>query len=119
MVLPEVLGDDAVGRPDEPDDLLTAAARIRGRSRLGQGVDIDVTLRQKAIEWAALVMGRRRDDTRKRGRRRVAKRRLAQPGPDQRRAAGGSLNLGDRMLENQRREKEDNDRQGERPPMGG
>src|ERR1700704_3746782 len=52
---PEGLGDDAVGRPDEPDDVLTRAARIcRGR-RLCQGVDIYVRLRREAIQRARLV----------------------------------------------------------------
>ena len=65
--LPEGLGDDAVGRPDEPEDLLTAAARIRRVRRLGQDVDRVVPLRRQTIDRAGLVMRQQRRRRRLRG----------------------------------------------------
>src|SRR6266851_2163087 len=117
VVLPEVLGDDAVRRPEEPDDLLTASAGIGGGRRPRQGIDIDV--RRQAICGSTLVMAQRRNRTRLGGRHRIAKSRLAQPGPHERRAAGGYLRLGDRVLECKRRQQKDKHRQGERPAVGG
>lgn len=118
VVLPEGLGDDALGRPDKPDDMLTAAPGIRRARGLRQNVDTVVRLRRQVLLGAALMM-RRRKGRNLRGSCRVAKRRLALRGYHDRGAAGGGMGLSSRMLERQWRQQKDKARQGERPTMGG
>jgi len=117
VVLPEGLGDDALGRPDKPDDMLTAAPGIRRARGLRQNVDAVVRLRRQVLLGAALMM-RRRKGRNLRCSCLVAKRRLALRGHHDRGAAGGGMGLSSRMLEHQRRQQKDKARQGERPAVG-
>src|SRR5438876_4939760 len=119
VVLPEGLGDDALGRQDKPDDMLTAAPWIRRACGLRQNVDTVVPLRRQVLLVCVLMMPRRRGRNRLRGSRWVAKRRLALRGHHDRRAAGGCMDLSNRMFERQWRQQKDKARQGERPAMSG